>query len=132
MDIRALLSLALAATMLVDSADACSEQMSPIVDISISYPSIAIDLHREADCDGFFDLDDEGVPINVRVECTDPIFKANALEGIHTMRFAPLNPSTGIETRSHSNTNIVVWRSHPACEVTRTGYVYPLVFRLDP
>lgn len=93
------------------SAHAFEEQLVPLNEPEITYPIIESARVLEADCETVFDLSDEGLPINIEVECTHTAFVRATKRAIASLHYPPKSVSRP--------------------EVKRTNYRYPISFRID-
>lgn len=76
-----------------------------------TYPNRAAERGIEGSCDVRFDVDTRGRPYNVEADCTDSIFRREAVRAVSRVEFAPK-----------------IIRGKPA---ERRNVVYPLEFQLD-
>lgn len=76
-----------------------------------TYPSRAAERGTEGECQVSFDVDVRGRPYNVEADCTDSVFRREAVRAVSRVEFAP---------------KIVKGQARE-----RRNVVYPLVFKLD-
>jgi beta-lactamase regulating signal transducer with metallopeptidase domain len=67
-----------------------SEQHVPLSRVPPVYPQDALDRKATGTCVMSFDLADDGDPINVSAECSDPVFATPAVEAVDRWRYASL------------------------------------------
>lgn len=76
-----------------------------------SIPAAAITRGLSGDCEVFFDVDTRGRPFNLTAQCTDEIFRAEAIRAVGKAEFLPKVNAQGIAVEQH-------------------GAIYPLEFRV--
>lgn len=87
-----------------------NKEIMPIEPPRPSYPRRAAERGLTGACEVYFDVDDEGRPINVDAECTSSAFKSESVRALKAVRFSPI--TAGEDPR------------------TRTGVMYPLEYKL--
>lgn len=84
---------------------------TPIRPPVVTYPSRALERGTEGECSVSFDVDVRGRPYNVNADCTDSVFKREAVRAVSKVEFAP---------------KIVKGKA-----TERRNVVYPLSFKLS-
>lgn len=77
-----------------------------------SIPVAAITMGLSGNCDVFFDVDTRGRPFNVTAQCSDDVFRAEAIRAVGKAEFLPKINAQGIAVEQH-------------------GAIYPLVFEVN-
>ena len=84
---------------------------TPIRPPVVTYPSRAAERGTEGECTVTFNVDVRGRPYDVKADCTDSVFRREAVRAVSKVEFAP---------------NVVKGQARE-----RRNVVYPLVFQLD-
>lgn len=77
-----------------------------------SVPAIALARGLSGDCTVLFDVDRAGRPFNITAQCTDDVFRAEAIRAVSKAEFLPKVNARGIPVEQH-------------------GAIYPLEFRVE-
>ena len=77
-----------------------------------SVPAIALARGISGDCTVLFDVDRAGRPFNITAQCTDDVFRAEAIRAVSKAEFLPKVNARGIP-------------------VEQQGAIYPLEFRVE-
>ncbi len=78
---------------------------------SPSMPAIAMTRGISGSCDVLFDVDTRGRPFNLTAQCTDEIFRAEAIRAVSKAEFLPKVSQNGIAVEQH-------------------GAIYPIAFEV--
>jgi protein TonB len=76
-----------------------------------SVPAMATTRGISGSCDVLFDVDTRGRPFNLTAQCTDDVFRAEAIRAVSKAEFLPRVSQTGVAVEQH-------------------GAVYPIVFEV--
>lgn len=77
-----------------------------------SMPSAATTRGISGSCDVLFDVDTRGRPFNLTAQCTDNLFKAEAIRSVSKAEFLPKIGKTGVAVEQH-------------------GAIYPIEFKVQ-